>query len=373
MKLERQINLIKTIGQNKAGFTLVELMVVVVIIGVLVAIAVPVYNNITIRAEQATVEANLRIIDSSILRYYALSLSIKQGYEITLLSLPAGQGSIEATPTALDIQDPELPNELSEVKELVEAGYLASVPSGPGSVSYGITGEAPNQRATATGEVGKDKLSGTTFDNLPWREVKPAVVTDSEAGEDNEEDTSAATGSYLLTGNDIEFGLVYQSPGITAYNYNGLATDIIIPSYNDNGELIRRIKDNLFQNKGLTSVILPEGLTWIDGYVLAGNSLTEIEIPKSVGSIRDNAFRGNQIQKLSLPDGLKTITQGAFGGNPIIEITIGSGVTIQNVDWKGNHVMGVYGEQFKAIYDANKESGTEAGTYLWNGTTWIKE
>jgi prepilin-type N-terminal cleavage/methylation domain-containing protein len=184
--------LLKNFHESNKGFTLVELMVVVVIIGVLVAIAVPVYNNITIRAEQATVEANLRIIDSSILRYYALSLSIKQGYEITLLSLPAGQGSIEATPTALDIQDPELPNELSEVKELVEAGYLASVPSGPGSVSYGITGEAPNQRATATGEVGKDKLSGTTFDNLPWREVKPAVVTDSEAGEDNGEDTSSS-------------------------------------------------------------------------------------------------------------------------------------------------------------------------------------
>jgi len=67
--------LLNKIYKSNEGFTLVELIVVGVIIGILVAIAVPVYNNITIRAEQATVEANLRIIDGSILRYYALSLS----------------------------------------------------------------------------------------------------------------------------------------------------------------------------------------------------------------------------------------------------------------------------------------------------------
>jgi prepilin-type N-terminal cleavage/methylation domain-containing protein len=54
-------------GHNQKGFTLVELMVVVVIIGVLVAIAVPVYTNVTERAELSAIQANLRTLDGAIM------------------------------------------------------------------------------------------------------------------------------------------------------------------------------------------------------------------------------------------------------------------------------------------------------------------
>ena len=50
-------------GRNQKGFTLVELMVVVVIIGILVAIAVPVYNTVQAKAEKSACHANLRTID----------------------------------------------------------------------------------------------------------------------------------------------------------------------------------------------------------------------------------------------------------------------------------------------------------------------
>lgn len=62
--------LMKKLHKNQKGFTLVELMVVVVIIGVLVAIAIPIYNLVTARAEEGACQANLRMIDGAIQQYY---------------------------------------------------------------------------------------------------------------------------------------------------------------------------------------------------------------------------------------------------------------------------------------------------------------
>lgn len=52
----------KAFFQNKKGFTLVELMIVVVIMGILVAVAIPVYGAVTTNAERKTCHANCRII-----------------------------------------------------------------------------------------------------------------------------------------------------------------------------------------------------------------------------------------------------------------------------------------------------------------------
>ncbi|MFZ1685644.1 MAG: prepilin-type N-terminal cleavage/methylation domain-containing protein [Candidatus Zixiibacteriota bacterium] len=58
-------------GSNQKGFTLIELVIIIVVLGILAAVAIPKYQDITAQAKEASCRASLGALRSGITIWYA--------------------------------------------------------------------------------------------------------------------------------------------------------------------------------------------------------------------------------------------------------------------------------------------------------------
>ena len=82
---------------NQKGFTLIELMIVVAIIGILTAIAFPLYANIQARARVAKAQADARTLASAVVVYSAHTGALPTGLGQLSVTV-AGVGGLVAGP-----------------------------------------------------------------------------------------------------------------------------------------------------------------------------------------------------------------------------------------------------------------------------------
>jgi type IV pilus assembly protein PilA len=81
---------ILSMKRDQRGFTLMELMIVIVIIGVLAAIGVPAYKNYVSDAKNSACEANKRAIETAAGMYW-----MEEGTALTVEDTAASGGGLE--------------------------------------------------------------------------------------------------------------------------------------------------------------------------------------------------------------------------------------------------------------------------------------
>ena len=87
---------------NKKGFSLVELMIVVVIMGILIAVAIPLYGAITTNANNKTCATNIKTIKTAAANYYASYDQTAIGSEADLLGLMEDKTNLPKCPVGDD-------------------------------------------------------------------------------------------------------------------------------------------------------------------------------------------------------------------------------------------------------------------------------
>lgn len=122
--------------KTKKGFTLIELMIVVAIIGILAAIAIPQFANLVAKSQEGATKGNLGTIRSALSIYYGDTEGVYPSDALsgTTGSLTAGQKYLQTVPAA---NTPHTVNNVGHTTtNNVNAGTFAAYVTDAGGWSY---------------------------------------------------------------------------------------------------------------------------------------------------------------------------------------------------------------------------------------------
>jgi len=275
-------------SQSRGGFTIVELLIVVVVIAILAAITIVSYNGITASAEESAMKSALRTA--------ANKVSIEQVKD--------------------GVYPENLPNEIET--DIHNLQYT-------GGQNYCITvfSKKNSDKAFHISSEEGDIKEGSCSEHVPPTvavcfafDSGTGTITDYYDNENNDSSNAACPRDVNIPSEIGGVGVVAM--GGYAFSSNQL-TSVTIPNS------VTSIGGGAFQGNQLTSVTIPNSVTSIGGGAFSSNQLTSVTIPNSVTSIGGGAFHFNQLGSVSLPSHLASHQSNpntAFSSNPSLTFTI---------------------------------------------------
>ena len=357
--------------KKKKGFTLVELLAVIVILAVILVIAVPQIMSVIESARKGSIESTAKLIAEGAEREYTnrkilgkdtniecsdVSSMNSNDYGTCVITFDnAGKATVKVTgkgkfegytcngnSTNMECVKGEIPGSTetdaqyfsySEVEGGVAiTGYLAVsdvindviVKDKDKCVSYflsPIENPSDTQKENANTICSGGAVNGMTLKDgvqqgeMPSSEYEKAglEVTYKNGGGTDVVIPSEINGKKVVAIADYAF----TTNGITPTTINN--TKKVSASYlynNRNVGTVRKLNISV-DGLGITSVVIPNTVTRIGYDAFYGNKLTTIVIPSSVTSIGSYAFAGNQLTKIIFPSTPLTIGCKTFWDNPI--------------------------------------------------------
>jgi general secretion pathway protein G len=157
----------KALRRNRKGFTLVEILIVVIILGILAAIVIPQFTNASTDARKSSLTTQLQSLQQQIALYQlqhnnAYPLLITTGWTV-FTEYTDVNGNVSATADATHIYGPYFPTTpINPLTAAANASVVAADPSGsPGWVYSETTG-----KIYATGTVSTNYFNPATGDDV---------------------------------------------------------------------------------------------------------------------------------------------------------------------------------------------------------------